>query len=182
MNPTKAAIFVRVSTTVQDTENQILDLMNIIHNRNYQLVKTYRANMSAYHHSSTKYLNEIKEDARKGLFNVLLIWAIDRLSRLGMEKTLYLVREFNDYGVQIVSYQEAWLEGQTDPMVREMFIGFTGWIAKFEAKRRSERIKAGNKKRKALGIPVGRQKGAKDKSKRQTDGYRHNVNSRRVPS
>ena len=178
----RAAIFVRVSTTAQDTENQILDLMNIVSTRNYDLVKTYKANMSAYHHSSTKYLEEIKQDARRGLFNVLLIWAIDRLSRLGMEKTLYLVREFNDYGVQIVSYQESWLEGQTDPMVREMFIGFTGWIAKFEAKRRSDRIRAGNKKRKAQGIPVGRQKGAKDIRKRRTDNYRGNINSRKMPT
>jgi len=176
LKPIRAAIFVRVSTTNQDTENQLLDLNNIINTRGYELVKTYRSNVSAYHHKSTKYLQELKEDARRGLFKILIIWALDRLSRLGMEKTLSVVREFNDYGVKIVSYQESWLEEQTDPMARDMFIGFAGWVAKQEAKRRSERIIAANNKARAEGKAVGRKKGAKDKAKRKTEGYRGNQN------
>ena len=93
-----------------------------------------------------------------------------------MEKTLSVVREFNDYGVKIVSYQESWLEKQTDPMNRDMFIGIAGWVAKQEAKRRSERIIAANNKARAEGKAVGRKKGAKDKAKRKTEGYRGNQN------
>ena len=44
-------------------------------------------------------------------------------------------------------------------------------MANFESKRRSERVKAGLARRKAKGLPLGRQRGAKDRGKRRRTGY-----------
>ena len=44
-------------------------------------------------------------------------------------------------------------------------------MAQQESNRKSERIKAALAKRKAAGLPVGRQPGAVDKTKRKRSGY-----------
>jgi len=50
-------------------------------------------------------------------------------------------------------------------------MAFAGWMAQQKPRRRSERIKAGLERRKAQGLPVGRQPGAVDKSKTKRSGY-----------
>ena len=50
-------------------------------------------------------------------------------------------------------------------------MAFAGWMAKQESDRKSERIKAGVARRKAEGLPVGRQAGAADKKARKRAGY-----------
>jgi DNA invertase Pin-like site-specific DNA recombinase len=41
---------------------------------------------------------------------VLLCWALDRLSREGIEATLSLLRQFRDLGADVWSLQEPWTE------------------------------------------------------------------------
>ncbi len=50
-------------------------------------------------------------------------------------------------------------------------LAIVAWVAKFESTRRSERIKAGQARKKAQGGHIGRQVGAKDKHKRSNAGY-----------
>jgi DNA invertase Pin-like site-specific DNA recombinase len=45
------------------------------------------------------------------------------------------------------------------------------WVARMESQRRSERTRAGLAWRKAEGLPVGREPGAKDASPRKRSGY-----------
>jgi putative DNA-invertase from lambdoid prophage Rac len=101
----------------------------------------------------------------------VLIWALDRLSRRGIEDTLSVLRRLAEHEADVWSLQEDWLR-TSDPAMRELLIGIFGWMAGQESKRRSERIKAGLARRKAEGKPVGgRVAGAKDKHKRGSDGY-----------
>ena len=65
--------------------------------------------------------------------------------------------------------QEQWVEAAAE--LRELMLSVLAWAAKFESSRRSERIKAGLVRRKAKGLPVGRQPGAKDKRRRKRSGY-----------
>ena len=96
------------------------------------------------------------------------MWSLDRLTRGGAEDALRLLRRFRETGVRVLSIQEPWLsmEGMQDVLV-----SFAGWVAQMESARRSERVKAGLVRRKAGGLPVGRQPGARDLKPRKRSGY-----------
>jgi hypothetical protein len=69
----------------------------------------------------------------------------------------------------LLAVKESWLNGA--PEVQDVLIAFAGWMAGRESARRSERIKAGLERRKAEGLPVGRQQGATDTGRRRRAGY-----------
>ena len=175
----RAAIFIRVSTEDQNLTNQRFHLMELLKFRGYEYYKTYEYIQSAFteHHSSTSYLNEIREDARLGRFDVLLIWSLDRLSRRGIKHTLDIVSELAANNIQIVSSKESFIESFNDPVIRELFISLLAFVSKFESSRKSERIKAALERKKKQGLPVGKPKGAKDTKPRRKRGYLENKNA-----
>ena len=74
-----------------------------------------------------------------------------------------------DAGGALVSLQESWVE--TSGELRDLLLSIVGWVANFESRRRSERIKAGLDRRRAAGLTVGRKPGAKDRKPRRVSGY-----------
>ena len=80
---TKAAIWSRVSTNEQDTSNQVLQLELWAKQRGFDIVKIYNVEESAWRGAHKKAIHEALEDARKGQYSVLMVWALDRLSREG---------------------------------------------------------------------------------------------------
>ena len=168
---TKAAIWARVSTGDQQTENQLFALRQWAQSRGFEVVKEYAVEESAFNGKHRVQLEQARQDACARSFDVLLVWALDRLSREGIEPTLKAFRQFHECGVRILSKQESWTEGP--PEMQELLISIFAWVARMESKRRSERIKAALAKRRAAGLPVGRQKGAKDKKgrPRKRSGY-----------
>jgi putative DNA-invertase from lambdoid prophage Rac len=101
---------------------------------------------------------------------VLLCWALDRISREGVEVTLGILRRFHAAGAPVWSLRESWTE-TADPHMAELLASIYAWMAKAESTRRSERTKAGLARRRAEGKPVGRQPGAKDTRPRKRSGY-----------
>jgi DNA invertase Pin-like site-specific DNA recombinase len=80
-------------------------------------------------------------DAYQGQFRVLVVWALDRICREGIEELLRLVRELAERNCTLMSVQEPWCSGAD--VVTELLLGITGWKDKQESARRSERVKAG---------------------------------------
>jgi len=78
-------------------------------------------------------------DARKGKFTIVLVWSLDRLSREGALAILSLVHRLAAYGVRVISYQESWTEAPGE--LGELLYALTGWVARMESQRRSERTK-----------------------------------------
>ena len=83
----KAAIFIRVSTDHQELDNQRSALIDLMNRNNYQYYTTYEYVESGYSGSS-EHLKDVIKDARLRKFDVLLVWAIDRLTRRGIYETL----------------------------------------------------------------------------------------------
>ncbi len=112
------------------------------------------------------------EGAHRGEFSVLVVWAVDRLCRQGIEELLRLFRELRERNVSLVSHQEPWLNG-TDA-TSELLAAVAAWVATQESVRRSERTRAGLARRKAQGKPIGgaASKRGKDKRPRETEGYK----------
>jgi len=168
----KAALYIRVSTTEQNVDNQLPALEAYADSRGWQIVETYRENESAWRAGHQRELARLLADIRGGKrkYDVLLIWALDRLSRQGIGPLLQLINSFEVYGCHVVSVNENWTHPDAGPM-REMFIAMSAWAAKFESDRRSERTKAGLARAIANGKKLGRPAGKKDKGKRKRTGY-----------
>ncbi|MFC1965104.1 recombinase family protein, partial [Chloroflexota bacterium] len=86
-------------------------------------------------------------------------------SREGALAILSLVNRLSSYGVKVLSYQESWTEAPGE--LAELLYALTGWVARMESQRRSERTKAGLARVKAQGKRLGRPPGSKDKRKRR---------------
>jgi DNA invertase Pin-like site-specific DNA recombinase len=92
-------------------------------------------------------------DAGKRQFDVLLFWALDRLTREGSLKTLLYLQQLADSGVKYVSFTEQYVN--TLGIFGDAIVGLLATIAKQEAVRMRERIMAGLARAKAEGKRAG---------------------------
>lgn len=173
----RCAIWARVSTLDQFTENQLAVLRAWAAARGLEVAAEFVTEDSAWQDGNGKgaEFDQARKDllngARLGHYKVILVWAIDRLSRKGIEDTLATMRRLYETGADIWSHEEAWLE-TSDPRMRELLVSFMAWMAQQESDRRSERIKIGLARRRAEGKQVGgRKPGSKDKKPRDREAY-----------
>ena len=165
-----AALWLRVSTGEQHTENQELDLRRLAHQRGIRVMSLYRlTDVSAFRGKQRPVLDAALEAAHRGEFQCLLVWALDRLSRESAVAPWQILQRFKDAGVDVISYTEPWVS-TTGPS-GELLTLIAGWFAHYESVRRGERIRAGLARRAAEGLPVGRKKGARDLRPRRRSGY-----------
>jgi putative DNA-invertase from lambdoid prophage Rac len=182
---TRAAIWARVSTTDQHTENQLAELRQWAERRGLEVVQEYAVEDSAWQEGKGKgaefdrQREALVNGARLGHYQVILIWALDRISRRGIEDTLAVLRRLAEHDTDVWSHEEEWLH--TSGETRELLVGISSWIAGQSSARQSARVKAGLARRRAEGLPVGgRRPGAKDKKPRSTAGYSAGWEKRRA--
>ncbi len=60
-------------------------------------------------------LGQVLADARLSRFKVMLVWALDRVSREGVEATLAILRRFAGHGVAVWSLKEPWMAAEESP-------------------------------------------------------------------
>ncbi len=75
--------------------------------RGWEVVKVYEECESAWKAGHQLGLAQLKTDAARRRFDIVLVWALDRLSREGALAILSLVSRLKQYGVRIISYQES---------------------------------------------------------------------------
>ena len=161
----KVCIYSRVSTGAQETKNQSMVLSDWAKQRGYEVVSIYQEEESAWKAGHQRELANLIADAGKRRFQAVLVWALDRLSREGALAILSLVQKLSVYEVKVLSYQESWTEAPGE--MSELLYALTGWVARMESQRRSERTKAGLARVKAQGRHLGRPPGSKDKRRRK---------------
>jgi putative DNA-invertase from lambdoid prophage Rac len=173
---TKCALWIAVSTDRQEGANQVPDMERLAAKLGYEIAERYTLSESRWNGGKDNgeykaLLKKAMDDAWQDKFSVLIIWALDRMTREGAEGALRIFRQFKERGCTVLSHQESWLNGS--PEVQDILISFAGWAAKQESDRKSARVKAALARRKAEGKPVGRIKGAKDKTpkSRKRSGY-----------
>jgi len=162
---TKAVIYCRVSTDVQDTANQLSVLQSWGEHLGLDVVEVYQENESAWRAGHQAELLKLITDAQRGRFKIVLVWALDRVSREGALAILQFVNKLCAWEVRLFSYQEPWTQAPGE--LSELLFALTGWVARMESNRRSERTKAGLERVKANGRRLGRPRGAKDSKKRK---------------
>lgn len=152
----KAVLYLRVSTTEQDVENQRSELERICEEKDWEIVETITEESSAYQGKREKF-QKLFDMAHRHEYDVLVTWSLDRLDRRGIQETLQSLQRLDDNDIQFYSYQEPYLT-TLDSHTRELIISVLSWVAEMESERRSERTKAGLERARDQGKQIGRPK------------------------
>jgi DNA invertase Pin-like site-specific DNA recombinase len=152
----RVAIYTRVSTDKQDAENQLPQLREFAAKQGWQIVREYVDQGESGTKSDRAALLQMFEDASRKKFDLLLFWALDRLSREGTFKTLQYLNRLDSYGVGYRSFIEPYFD--SCGIFKEAVISIIATLAKQEAVLKSERTKAGLARAKARGRVLGRRR------------------------
>jgi DNA invertase Pin-like site-specific DNA recombinase len=157
----RVAIYCRVSTKDQTTENQLHDLRNHCESRNWKIVAEHCDNGMSGTKDDRPQLKAVMELARKRKIDILLVWRFDRFAR-SLAHLVNTLEELRSLGVDFVSYQEA--VDTSTPQGRMVF-GVMASLAEFERSLIAERVVAGLRRAKAQGKALGRPKVSIDASR-----------------
>lgn len=149
------AIYTRVSTDKQETENQALQLREFASRQGWHIVTEYVDYESGGKNDRAEF-QRMFADASRRKFDLLLFWALDRLSREGVLETLQHLNRLTSYGVAWRSFTEQFFDS-CGPF-RDAVIAIMATLAKQERVKRSERTRAGLARVKAAGKTLGRPK------------------------
>src|ERR1039458_4694286 len=119
----------------QDPENQLIELRRYALSQKWEIVEY--VDRATGKNSDREALQEIFKDASQRKFDVLLVWALDRLSREGVWETFEHIRRLRQHGVEFESFTEAHF--RTTGPAGELMIAIAAWIAKQERIRISDR-------------------------------------------
>jgi DNA invertase Pin-like site-specific DNA recombinase len=154
----RAALYMRVSSVDQHPETQLLDLRQMAAQRGYQVVQEYTDRISGAKPRRPG-LDELMRDARRGRFDVVLVWASDRIAR-SVKHFLEVLDELNHLNIEFVSFREQIDTG--GPLGRAIVV-IIGAIAELERNLIIERVRAGMRRAKLEGRHIGRQPIAVDR-------------------
>ena len=156
----KCAIYVRVSKEEQHPEIQIDQLKTYAKLQNIKIAKVYIDRITGTKDSRPS-LNDMIFDMRKGIFNCIIIYKLDRLGR-SVKHLVTLCEEFHNKNIDLLIFN---LNIDTKTPTGKLVFQILGAVAEFERELISERVKLGLRKAKNVG------KRGKDKKKRKTGGY-----------
>jgi DNA invertase Pin-like site-specific DNA recombinase len=147
----RAALYLRVSTVDQHPETQVYDLRQMAAQRGYEIAKEYTDRISGVK-ARRPGLDEMMRDARRGHFDVVLVWACDRIAR-STRHFLEVLDELNRLNVEFVSFREQIDTG--GPLGRAIVV-IIGAIAELERSLIVERVRSGMRRARLEGRPIGR--------------------------
>ena len=148
----KAAIYARVSTPDQHIETQLYQLRELAARRGYEVVHEYTDIGVSGSKARRSGLDALLADAHRRKFTIILVAAFDRVAR-SVKHFLTVVDELNDLGIEFISARE---NIDTSGAMGRMFVTIIGYIAELERSLIIERIKAGMRRRRLEGLPMGR--------------------------
>ena len=149
----KIALYARVSAERQHNENQLLALREFAGKQGWEIAYEYLDEASGKT-SDRDDFKRMMADAAKRRFDLLLFYALDRLSREGALKTLQYLSALTHCGVMWRSLNEPFLDS-AGPF-GEAIIAFLAVLAKQERIRLVERTHAGLERARRQGKVLGR--------------------------
>ena len=147
----RAAIYMRVSTVDQHPATQLLDLRQMAAQRGYEIVHEYTDRISGTK-AKRPGLDQMMRDARRGQFDVVLVWACDRIAR-STRHFLDVLDDLSRLNIEFISFREQIDTG--GPLGRAIVV-IIGAIAELERSLIVERVRAGMRRAKLEGRSIGR--------------------------
>ena len=136
----RVAIYTRVSTDKQETVNQLVQLRDFAAKQNWTITYEF-ADVASGGKADRDGLKAMFNAASKREFDLVLFWALDRLSREGVLETLRYLERLTSYGVGYRSYTEQFFD--SCGVFKDAIIAVMATLAKQERIKRSERTRAG---------------------------------------
>lgn len=150
----KVAIYARVSTDEQTTENQVAILEKWAESRQLEVHDVYCDVGSAWQHSDQKELRRLMVDCSRRKVDMVFIYDLSRLTRRGPLDMMLTLKKFADYKVQVNSYIDTWLNVPSE--WQDVLIPLFGKFAELYSSQLSEKTKAGMARARAQGKHIGR--------------------------
>jgi DNA invertase Pin-like site-specific DNA recombinase len=124
----RAAVYLRVSTATKSRHGEVIafeqdpavqerPLRELIAQRGWTVYRVYSDRLSGAKEARPG-LNALMADARRGTFDMVVVWRFDRFAR-SVKQLVLALEEFHSLGIDFISHQEA-LDTST-PMGRAMF-------------------------------------------------------------
>ena len=157
----RVAIYARVSTKDkgQEVENQLRQLREFAKLQGWTVHREFIDHETGSTNDRAEF-QRIFRDASQRKFDVLLFWALDRLSREGVLETLQHLNRLTSYGVGYRSFTEQYFD--SCGIFKDAVIAIIATVAKQERVRISQRVRAGLDLARAKGRSLGRPKVAVD--------------------
>ncbi len=154
----QVAIYARVSTDMQELDNQLSQLREYAKKSGYDVFEEYVEKVSGAEEQRPEF-NRLFVHAHQKRFEAVLFWDLSRFSRSGTLYTLQKLRELDNLGITWLSYREPYFRS-AGPF-SDVVISIMATLAKIEREKISERTKAGLRGKKNVG------KRGKDKKSRK---------------
>jgi DNA invertase Pin-like site-specific DNA recombinase len=159
----RVALYLRVSTDHQTTDNQEIELRQVAERAGWSIVEVYRDRgiSGAKERSQRPAFDRMCSDAARRKFDVIASWSIDRLGR-SLQGLVSFLSDIHALSVDLYLHQQG--IDTTTPAGKAMF-QMMGVFAEFERAMIRERVKAGLQRAVAQGRKLGRPRVGADKER-----------------
>ena len=150
----RCAIYTRVSTEDQTTQNQILELKEIAQRKGLTVVSEFTdegVSGAKGRDKRTGFDNLIKGAIKKD-FDTILVWSVDRLGR-SLQDLVSFLNEIHSVDCDLYIHQSG---VDTSTPAGKMMFQMCGVFAEFERGMIRERVKSGQDRAKSQGKHIGR--------------------------
>ena len=148
----RVALYLRVSTLDQHPETQLYDVRQLAQQRGFQIEHEYTDKISGTR-ARRPGLDQLLADARRGKFDVVMVWAFDRMAR-SVKHLLEVLDELNHLNIEFISFRE---NIDTGGALGRAVVVIIGAIAELERNLIIERVRAGLRRARLEGRHIGRQ-------------------------
>jgi DNA invertase Pin-like site-specific DNA recombinase len=150
----RVAVYLRVSTSKQDTENQLRELTAVADRSGWEIWKIYEdAGISgAKGRDKRPGLDAMMKAVNAKQFDMVATWSVDRLGR-SLTDLLNILQELQEKGVDLFLHQQGL---DTSTTAGKAMFQMLGVFAEFERGIIRERVNAGLARARAKGTKLGR--------------------------
>ena len=150
----RVALYGRVSTAHQSSDNQLQELERVASTRGWNVVRTFRDDgiSGAKGRDERPALDALLKAAARREIDLIAVWSIDRLGR-SLQHLVTVVNDLQALGVGLFIYQQQL--DTTTPSGKLCFSMF-GAFAEFERNLIRERVRVGLERAKKNGVKLGR--------------------------
>jgi len=147
------AVYIRVSTSHQTTENQFRELIDVCNRNHWQIVGLYEETISGTKGLDERVeLNRMMLDASRKKFDKVVVWSVDRLGR-SMKHLITVLSQLDDLGIDVFSFAQGI---DTSTTFGKSMFQMVGIFAELENNMRKERQSIGIKRAIDNGAKFGR--------------------------
>src|ERR1700736_3622338 len=152
----RVAIYLRVSTSKQDTENQLRELSAVADRSGWEIWRVYEdAGISgAKGRDKRPGLDALLKAVNAKEFDMVAAWSVDRLGR-SLTDLLGILQSLHDKGVDLFLHQQGL---DTSTTAGKAMFQMLGVFAEFERGIIRERVNAGLARARARGTKLGRRR------------------------